>query len=59
MPREQDDDYQHQAPGADEPQEPQQQEGPAGEASPGLKDKEARTSDSYGKTRESGEKPKP
>ncbi len=27
-------------------------------AAPGLKDKEAQTSDSYGTTRESGEKPK-
>lgn len=29
-----------------------------GEPSPGLKDKDAETSDSYGNTRESGETPK-
>ena len=33
------------------------QKGP-GQPSPGLKDKEAETSDSYGHTRESGETPK-
>lgn len=34
-----------------------EQESPAGEPSPGLKDKEAKTSNSYGNTRESGEEP--
>jgi len=38
-------------------QQQQQQRGP-GQPSPGLKDKEADTSDSYGHTRESGEQPK-
>ncbi|HSV81097.1 MAG TPA: hypothetical protein VLK85_18010 [Ramlibacter sp.] len=40
-----------------EQQQQQQERGP-GQASPGLKDKEAATSDSYGHTRESGEPPK-
>ena len=35
----------------------QQQKGP-GQPSPGLKDKDAETSNSYGDTRESGEEPK-
>jgi hypothetical protein len=35
-----------------------EQKTPAGQPSPGLKDKEAETSNSYGHTRESGETPK-
>jgi hypothetical protein len=34
------------------------QPNPEGQPSPGIKDKEAQTSDSYGHTRESGEEPK-
>jgi hypothetical protein len=34
------------------------QPNPEGQPSPGLKDKDAVTSDSYGDTRESGEEPK-
>jgi hypothetical protein len=36
----------------------QGQPDPQGQASPGLKDKDAVTSNSYGDTRESGEEPK-
>ena len=45
-----------QPPGArEEPRTEQRQGDPSGQPSPGLKDKEARTSDSYGNTRDSGE----
>jgi hypothetical protein len=60
MPRQDQDEIKH-APGTIERgqagKEQQQQRGP-GQPAPGLKDKDAETSDSSGNTRESGEQPK-
>ena len=47
----------NQPPASPQDRRGQAQQGP-GEPSPGLKDKEAETSNSYGDTRESGEEPK-